>query len=101
VTTDHVPHPGELLWADWLDPLELTVREAARRLGVTRKTLSAIINGRQGISPTMSARLGRALGVPADAWAKKQLAYDMATIDTTALRKVRRLTPAHFSGDVE
>ena len=55
------PHPGEGLRELCLEPLELTVTEAAESLGVSRKTLSAILNGRAGISPEMAIRLGKAL----------------------------------------
>ena len=49
------PHPGEILRADYLEPLELSVTEAAKALGVTRKTLSAVVNERAGISPTIGS----------------------------------------------
>jgi len=54
------PHPGEVLRELCLDPLELTVTEAAKALGVSRKTLSALLNGRSGISPEMAIRLSKA-----------------------------------------
>ncbi|MCZ8240875.1 MAG: HigA family addiction module antitoxin, partial [Microcystis sp. LE19-131.1A] len=54
------PHPGEVLKKLCLEPLNLTVTEAAEALGVSRKTLSAILNGRAGISPEMAIRLGKA-----------------------------------------
>ncbi|WP_288125720.1 HigA family addiction module antitoxin, partial [Microcystis sp. LE19-131.1A] len=54
------PHPGEVLKELCLEPLNLTVTEAAEALGVSRKTLSAILNGRAGISPEMAIRLGKA-----------------------------------------
>lgn len=55
------PHAGEVLKALCLEPLNLTITEAARSLGVSRKTLSAILNGRAGISPEMAVRRGRLL----------------------------------------
>jgi antitoxin HigA-1 len=82
-------HPGAALW-DVLEPLGLTVGQLADALGVTRKTLSAIINGRQGITPAMSVRLGKALGDEPEAWALRQLAFDMASVDRANL-SVRRL----------
>lgn len=71
------PHPGELLKELYLEPLGLTVTKAAEGLGVTRKTLSAIINQRQGISPEMALRLSKAFKTSADVWMKMQLAYDL------------------------
>lgn len=96
----HTGHPGELLWAEWLDPLETTVGKAAKAIGTSRKTLSAIINGRQAITPEMSVRLGLALGVPADAWLKKQMEYDLTQVNRRTIR-VKRLTPDGIELDVE
>ena len=93
--TIQIAHPGHELWADWLEPLDLTVGKAAAALGVTRKTLSAIVNGAQAITPQMSVRLGKALGTAPDYWAAKQLEYDMAEVNPGDL-VVRRLTPRHF-----
>ena len=54
------PHPGEVLRGLYLEPLELTVTEAAKRLGVTRKGLSELVNGHAGLSPEMALRIGAA-----------------------------------------
>jgi len=54
------PHPGEIIRELCLEPLGITITEAAKGLGVSRKTLSAIINGRAGITPEMAIRLGKA-----------------------------------------
>ena len=53
-------HPGEILREDVIKPLGLTVTEAANRLGVTRKTLSALLNCRASMSPEMAVRVGKA-----------------------------------------
>jgi addiction module HigA family antidote len=87
------PHPGEELWNDWIEPLNITVGDAAAALGVARKTLSAIINGRQAITPEMSVRLAKALGTAPDTWALKQLAFDVASVDRRRLAPVKRITP--------
>jgi addiction module HigA family antidote len=71
------PHPGEVLRALCLDPLNLTITEAARSLGVSRKTLSAILNGRAGISPEMAVRLSIAFDTTAESWLSQQLQYDL------------------------
>ena len=70
------PHPGEVLKTLCLEPLHLTVTEAARSLGVSRKTLSAILNGRAGISPEMAIRLSIAFDTSAESWLNQQLQYD-------------------------
>ena len=71
------PHPGEVLKTLCLEPLRLTVTEAARSLGVSRKTLSAILNGRAGISPEMAVRLSIAFDTSAESWLNQQLRYDL------------------------
>jgi antitoxin HigA-1 len=71
------PHPGEIIREDCLSALDLTVTEAAKGLGVTRKTLSAILNGRAGISAEMALRLSKAFGSTPDHWLRMQLAYDL------------------------
>jgi addiction module HigA family antidote len=71
------PHPGEGLRTLCLEPLGLTVTEAAKALGVSRKTLSAILNERAGISPEMAVRLSLALDTSAESWLAQQLQYDL------------------------
>ena len=71
------PHPGEVLRELCLAPLGLTVTEAARSLGVSRKTLSAILNGRSGISPEMAVRLSIAFDTSAESWLNQQLQHDL------------------------
>jgi addiction module HigA family antidote len=72
------PHPGRTILHDCLDPLGLTVTAGAKVLGVTRPTLSKLINGKAGISPEMAIRLEKAFGSTADAWLRMQAAYDLA-----------------------
>jgi addiction module HigA family antidote len=71
------PHPGEVLKALCLDPLGLSVTRAAEALGVSRKTLSAILNGRAGISPEMALRLSKAFGTTPESWLNQQMHYDL------------------------
>ena len=72
------PHPGRSIKDACLEPLGLTVTEAAKVLGVARHTLSRVINGQAGISPEMAIRLEKAFGGSADAWLRMQTAYDLA-----------------------
>jgi len=89
------PHPGRSVRHDCLEPLGLTVSEAAKRLGVSRKQLSDIVNGRAGISPEMAIRLDKAFGGGAETWYRLQAAYDLARAMRHAGRiKVERLTKA-------
>ena len=71
------PHPGEVLRQLCLEPLNLTVTDAARSLGVSRKALSSILNGRAGISPEMAVRLSMAFNTSAESWLNQQLQYDL------------------------
>jgi len=71
------PHPGEIINALCLEPLGLTVTQAAEGLGVGRKTLSAILNGRAGITPEMAVRLSIAFGSSSESWLNQQTQYDL------------------------
>lgn len=71
------PHPGEIIKELCLEPLDLTVTRAAEALGVSRKTLSAVINGRAGISPEMAIRLSIAFNTTAESWLNQQTQYDL------------------------
>jgi len=72
------PHPGELVRHECMEPLGLGVTETAKELGVSRKQLSAVINGRSRISPTMAIRLDKAFGGGAGTWCRMQAIYDLA-----------------------
>jgi addiction module HigA family antidote len=71
------PHPGEVLRELCLEPQGLSVTRAAQALGVSRKTLSSILNGRAGISPEMAIRLSKAFGTSAESWLNQQTQYDL------------------------
>jgi addiction module HigA family antidote len=71
----HPPHPGEILKGLYLDPLHLTITEAATGLKVTRKTLSALLNGRAGISPEMALKLAVAFNTTPEHWLNLQQSH--------------------------
>jgi len=71
------PHPGEIIKELCLEPLGISVTAAAGGLGVSRKTLSAILNGRAGISPEMAIRLSIAFDTSAESWLNQQSQYDL------------------------
>lgn len=71
------PHPGEIIKELCLDPLGLSVTAAAEALGVSRKTLSSIINGKSGISPEMAVRLSIAFNTSSESWLAQQTQYDL------------------------
>ncbi|MEO5568769.1 MAG: HigA family addiction module antitoxin [Gemmatimonadaceae bacterium] len=89
------PHPGEILRTLCFEPLGLGVSAAAEALGVSRKTLSAILNGRSGISPEMAIRLSIAFDTTAESWLEQQNHYDLWQARHSGKRlKVRRLAAA-------
>ena len=71
------PHPGDVIKELCLEPLGLTVTDAAKGLCVSRKTLSALLNGRFGISPEMAIRLSKGFGGSAESWLIQQSQYDL------------------------
>lgn len=71
------PHPGEIIKELCIDPLGITISRAAEALGVSRKTLSAILNGRAGITPEMAVRLAIAFDTSAESWLNQQAQYDL------------------------
>jgi len=89
------PHPGEVLRELCLEPLGISVTDAAKALGVSRKTLSAILNGRSGISPEMAIRLGKAFDTSAESWLNQQVQYDLWEAEQHAKNlRVKKLTAA-------
>lgn len=72
-------HPGELIKADYMETLHLTVTALAACLGVSRKTLSMIINERAAVTPDMALRLSRAFATSPELWLNMQKAYDLWT----------------------
>lgn len=72
------PHPGHSIKDACLEPLGLSVTDAAGVLGIARHTLSRVLNGHAGISPEMAIRLEKAGWSNADHWLRLQTAYDLA-----------------------
>ncbi len=81
-------HPGEVLKELWLDPSGLSLSEAAVRLGVTRKTISKIVNGHGALTPEMALRLEIVFGTSAQTWMNMQTAHDLWQL--SQLKKVLR-----------
>jgi len=78
------PHPGEVIRELCIGPLGLTVTATANGLGVSRKTLSELLNGRAGISPEMAIRLSKGFGGTAESWLRQQMLYDLAQAEQHA-----------------
>lgn len=84
------PHPGDVVRELCLDPLALSVTEAAEAMGVTRKALSGLLNGHTAITPTMAMRLALAFGGSAESWLIQQAQYDLWQVRQNP-PKVKRL----------
>lgn len=83
-------HPGEIIKAHYMEPLKLTVTALAERLGISRKTLSSIINQRAAVTPDMALRLSRAFSTSPELWLNLQKSYElwMAEQDNTGWAEV-------------
>lgn len=89
------PHPGEIIREFCIEPLNLTVTEAAEALGVTRKTFSTLLNGRSGIIPEMALRLSKVFGRTPEGWLKLQVQYDLwKTKQIVKIDSLRRIEAA-------
>jgi addiction module HigA family antidote len=89
------PHPGEILRELCLEPLGVSVTDAAQALGVARKTLSAILNGHSGISPEMAIRLGKAFDTSPESWLNQQMQYDLSVAEKRSAKlRVKKLAAA-------
>lgn len=73
-------HPGQVVRYDCLEPLGLSITDAAKALHVTRQALNNIVNGKSGVSPEMAIRLSKAFGSRPETWLAMQMAYDLAQI---------------------
>ena len=85
------PHPGTVVLEECIEPLELTITQAAAALGVTRNTLSELVNGKRGISPEMAVRLSKVFGGSAESWLVQQAQYDLAHVrgDHMKLKRIK------------
>ena len=84
------PHPGTVVFEECIEPLGLNITQAAQALGVTRVTVSELVNGKRGISAEMAVRLSKAFGGSAESWIIQQAQYDLAQVNADRI-KVKRL----------
>ena len=84
------PHPGGFVLHQCIEPLGLTITQAAAALGVTRTTLSELVNGKRGVSAEMAVRLSKVFGGSAESWLVQQAQDDLAHLQTNHL-KLKRL----------
>lgn len=88
------PHPGAILWETVFSELNISITEAATRLGVTRATLSRVLHGHAKISSDLAVRLERAGVGTARSWMRLQANYDVQQAMKRAQPKVKRLVAA-------
>src|ERR1039457_2270447 len=85
------PHPGLVVLQECIEPSGLTITYAAHALGVTRNTLSELVNGKRGISPEMAVRLSKVFGGTEDGWLVQQAQYDLAQVRRDSFKNLKRL----------
>src|SRR5271169_6164283 len=90
MTMKNPPHPGGVVLRQCIEPLGLSITDAAAALGVTRNTLSELVNGKRGISPEMAVRLSKVFGGAEEGWLLQQAQYDLAQVrrDRMKLKKL-------------
>lgn len=76
-TRSPLPHPGEILEAEFLEPLGVTQTELADRIGVSFRRINELVNGKRGVTPDTALRLARAFGTTAEFWMNLQQAWDL------------------------
>jgi addiction module HigA family antidote len=90
MTMKNPPHPGIVVLQECIEPMGLTITDAAEALGVTRNTLSELVNEKRGISPEMAVRLAKVFGGTEQGWLVQQAQYDLAHVrrDRIKLKKL-------------
>ena len=90
MTMKNPPHPGLIVLQECVEPSGLTITQAAAALGVTRNTLSELVNRKRGISPEMAVRLSKVFGGAEQGWLVQQAQYDLAQVARERI-KLKRL----------
>jgi len=93
MTMKNPPHPGVVVLQECIEPSGLTITKAAAALGVTRNTLSELVNAKRGISPEMAVRLAKVFGGTEQGWLLQQAQYDLAQVRRDRI-KLKRLKVA-------
>ena len=93
MTMKNPPHPGVVVLQECIEPSGLTITRAAAALGVTRNTLSELVNAKRGISPEMAVRLAKVFGGTEQGWLIQQAQYDLAQVRRDRI-KLKRLKVA-------
>jgi addiction module HigA family antidote len=93
MTMKNPPHPGGVVLRQCIEPLNLTITDAAEALGVTRNTLSELVDEKRGVSPEMAVRLSKVFGGTEEGWLVQQAQYDLAQVRRDHI-KLKRLEVA-------
>ncbi len=88
-------HPGEILRADVLPALDMTVSDAARELRISRQTLHRVLSGSMAVSPEMAVRLGKFCGNGSGLWLRMQAAYDLWHVERRMRAEIKRIPTRH------
>jgi antitoxin HigA-1 len=91
MTMKNPPHPGGVVLRQCIEPLGLSITDAATALGVTRNTLSELVNEKRGISPEMAVRLAKVFGGTEQGWIVQQAQYDLAQVRRDRMKRLKRL----------
>ena len=83
-------HPGEVLWEDYLKPLDLSMNALAKRLGIPTSRLNDVVLGRRGVTPDTAMRLARYFGGDARSWLNLQTAYDPRVAEIANTKEIER-----------
>ncbi len=93
------PHPGEGIKILYMEPMGLTIKALAERLGVERKAISRLINGHVGVSAEMAIRLGKAFNTTPDLWRNKQRGYDLRHAKQRMKKEEAKIKPFVYRED--
>ena len=91
-------HPGEVLLEDVIKPLGITKTDAAKDLGVSRKTLSELVNGKCALTPEMAVRIGKATNTSPESWLAMQTKLDLWNAIQNDPKDVTRFTDSVAAG---
>ena len=81
-------HPGEVLYEDVIKVLNISITEAANNLGVSRKTLSELINGKSSLTPEMAVRIATSTNTSPESWINMQIKLDLWKVKQNKLIKI-------------
>ncbi|MCC5845933.1 MAG: HigA family addiction module antidote protein [Verrucomicrobia bacterium] len=88
-------HAGEMLLKEFLEPMHLSQRDVADRIGVPYQRINELVNGRRGVTPSTALRLGKFLGTTPDFWMNLQQRWDLFQAIQNELEAIKRIQPVH------